>query len=647
MKITKSQITILISCLVFSLSISAQTFVRVSEAAGLSTKLKPVFGNPVWGDMNNDGFIDLIAPHHGAGPSIYMNNRDGSFTRASISSVFGADFFNEHRDLHGFSFTDFNNDNVLDIFMTAGAKRGEPGFVKRDRLYQGSGDGTFQMVSTAAGVENPTGRGRSSCWFDYDGDGNLDFFLKNLAMTNVFYRNAGDGTFTDISTSLGLYDVTKGSVCSLVDYDNDGWLDIFLNSGGITDTLLRQLPDGTFSDVTVAANITPLSRGSAAAWGDYNNDGFMDLFVARALPETYDRLVATAKLDNTLYTNNGDGSFTDSTVAAGLAGNFNTAAAVWGDIDNDGNLDLLVTNAGDVDGSGNNNLLYMNNGDGSFTESAAQFNIDGSSDPVAHRYTTVALGDYDNDGALDVVLDGGSVGSNKGTTELYHNEGGSNNYLKLVLKGVSANAPGIGSVVRLSTANVTQMRQYTGATSGVRKSQSLQPVHFGVGNETAVSLNVLWPKGERVPRRTATRQTVSNLAVNQTVVLEEGRSIARGRVANMSEPGCYLWAANRRWNLRCIGKTAQRVLFSGRITSNGKLTSLNSLSIEANDMVSSTENAIAFAFNVKQGYDTISFTSTGDAVTFDIYQDGVQQPRSIRIGKYAVLPAMLPVTLTE
>lgn len=612
-------------------------FTLASQSAGMGAGMKPTFGNPIWGDMNNDNFIDLIVPHHGSTPDIYMNNKNGTFSSRAVANTFGVEYFNEHHDFHGYSFTDYNNDNILDLFITMGAKQGDPTFSKRDLLYQGNGNGTFEMVSTIAGVENPTGRGRSSCWFDYDGDGKLDFLLKNIDTPNAFYLNSDAGTFTDIAASIGLDNILKGAVCALVDYDNDGLMDIFLTSEGAPNTLMRQLPDGGFVDVTAAANIEFNDWGRrGAAWGDYNNDGFIDLYIPVGAPSTYSGPMAGQPLDNILYTNNGDGTFTDTTIAAGVGGSFNTAAASWGDVNNDGDLDLLVVNAGEVDGSDNRNFLYINQGNGEFAETAVVSDIDGEDGLAEHRYTSLALGDYDNDGFLDAIIQS----TDRGKHELYHNEGNANNYLKVVLKGVRGNAPAIGSVVSLTTTS-TQVHQYTGA-EGVRSSQSIQPIHFGVGKASEASINVLWPKGARV-----TNQMVSNLAINQTVVLKEGSSIVRGQSKSMNETGCYIWRNYQGWSMRCIGDPAQPVKFTGQINSNGVLTSVNGLHLQLNDVVTFDADTITFDLNVQQGDDTLNFTTTGDTVTFDIYQEGIRQPRSIRIGEYGVLPATLPVTLTE
>lgn len=633
----------LLSVLIFSPVTAAQVFERTTESAGFNSTLKPVFANPIWGDMNGDGFIDLMVSHHGTTPDIYINSKDGTFSERHVIPTFGIEYFSEHYDFHGYSFTDFNSDGVLDLFITLGAKRGDPEFSKRDLLYRGNGNGSFEQVSTEFGVENPTGRGRSSCWFDYDGDGQLDFFLKNLDTPNLFFLNQGESGFVDIAADINLQGFTLGSVCSIVDYDNDGDMDIFLTSGSLDDTLLSQLEDGSFVDASELAGIAPYARGHGVAWGDYNNDGFMDLYIARGAPSSFTGLISELELENTLYTNNGDGSFTEDTLSAGLSGNYNTSAAVWGDVNNDGLLDLLVTNAGEVDGSGNHNFLYLNNGDGTFTDIADQANINDQAEVDGHRYHTTSMGDYDNDGALDIILASESIGSSKGATELYRNLGNSNAYLKVVLKGVRGNKLGIGSLVTVDSENLQQVKQYTGATNGVYFSQSQQPLHFGLGQSVGAGIEVVWPKGARV-----SQQVVNNVAVNQTVVIEEGRSIVRGRPAIFKEESvCNVWRNNQGWNLRCIGSDVDKIHITGQITSNGDFTSVTPVRLEPNDSLSYDAETIVFDLYAKQGHDTITFNTTGNEASYDIFIDGVHQPDAIRIGEYEVIPASLPVVLAE
>jgi esterase/lipase superfamily enzyme len=467
-------------------------FIQVSKSVGISRKPKIAWGNPIWGDINNDNFLDLIVPTHQRTPNIYLNQGNGTFVRQKATNTFFPKFPEEYHDRHGFSFTDFDNDGNLDLYITLGAEEGKPGFTKKDFLYWGNGDGTFNNIATEAGVENPTGRGRSGCWFDYDNDGSLDLLVKNKLTENHLYLNNGS-SFTDIAAEVGLADVL-GRICSIVDYNNDGKLDIFISEGKKKYTsmlLLRHEENGTFTDVTSAANIVPKKYARGAAWGDFNNDGHIDLYIAVGSH----RPVASKKnLRNLLYLNNGDSSFTEVTNFAGVdAGNHSTWAAVWGDINNDGWLDLFVTNLGQNFGKHNKNFLYLNQGDGTFVDIATQAGIQGYGDDE-YQYLGAAMGDYDDDGFLDIVLKRG-YHDIRGSTELYHNEGNSNNFLKVKLEGTSSNRLGIGSMVKLTTSLGTQYRQYTGTSGGTLYSQSAQPLHFGLGSATTATLEIVWPNG--------------------------------------------------------------------------------------------------------------------------------------------------------
>ena len=256
-----------------------------------------------------------------------------------------------------------------------------------------------------------TDRGRCGFWVDYDNDGYLDLFVKNYGNTNRLYHNNHDGTFTDMAAAAGIADATLGvdygTVVSFADYDNDGYMDVFFSGDNTSDVLYHNNRDGTFSDVTATAGIKSLNTGHGIAWGDYNNDGYLDLYVVRG------HLGGVGMTGATLYRNNGNGTFTDVTATAGLTITDNVWAAAWGDYDNDGNLDIFVTNAGvDASGPGNHNFVYHNNGNGTFTDVANTVGLALQDNTSLHK--GAAWGDYDNDGFLDLLLKDG-IGGEKDT----------------------------------------------------------------------------------------------------------------------------------------------------------------------------------------------------------------------------------------
>jgi hypothetical protein len=189
-------------------------------------------------------------------------------------------------------------------------------------------------VSVTARILTARDYGECSFFVDYDNDGLIDIFVKNIpnvvgeAAANVLYHNNGDGTFTSVPGAGGLADaehgINDGSIVSFADYDNDGYMDVVMGGNGSTDALYHNNGDGTFTEVTTAAGFTPRANTQGFAWGDYNNDGLLDLYISRG------KASGKGVLNNTLYRNNGDGTFTDMTSQARVDDGTNTWAAVWG-----------------------------------------------------------------------------------------------------------------------------------------------------------------------------------------------------------------------------------------------------------------------------------------------------------------------------
>ena len=257
----------------------------------------------------------------------------------------GGEFYFVEQLGSGAAFFDYDNDEDLDLYFVNGADL--PGFQSAkpptNRLYRNDGDGTFTDVTELAGVGDK-GYGVGCCVGDYDNDGHLDLYVTNFGK-NRLYRNNGDGTFTDIADRANVGDVRWGASCAFADYDNDGHLDLYVtnyiqyqldknkiceNKGvrtycnpqeyvGEADILYRSNGDGTYTEVTQAAGVyQPRSRGLGIVWGDYDSDGYIDLYVANDTNE------------NHLFHNNGDGSFSDMAFFAGVALNENgEMGAAW------------------------------------------------------------------------------------------------------------------------------------------------------------------------------------------------------------------------------------------------------------------------------------------------------------------------------
>ena len=263
----------------------------------------------------------------------------------------------------------------------------------------------FTDVTDAAGVANSSASqqrlGTNLAWGDYDGDGDLDLYVTNWGSSvsrsdNRLYRNDGDGTFTDVAGAAGVSD-SRNSIAALWgDYDNDGDLDLYVVNFFEQDQLYRNNGSGSFSRVTGSAGVNVISQGSeaGAAWGDYDGDGDLDLYLCKYY------------FPNSLYHNNGDGTFSEVAVSSGVADIRDSEDAAWGDYDGDGDLDLYVVNREQ------NNALYRNDGGGTFAEVACALSLDNTDVGRSARWI-----DYDADGDLDLYV------ANVGANALYRNDG--------------------------------------------------------------------------------------------------------------------------------------------------------------------------------------------------------------------------------
>ncbi|MEM7102673.1 MAG: CRTAC1 family protein [Bacteroidota bacterium] len=435
-------------------------------------------------DINNDGFDDIsIATETGEPPHFYINT-NGFF----IKNLLVPGLLCDSKHL---LWADYDNDGDKDLLITC-----EDG---ANKLYNNDGNLVLTDVSVAAGIPQTIDPTFGAAFGDYNNDGWLDIYLVNRSFggilsdaTNYLYQNMGNGTFQDVTAATATADFGKGPFCAaFIDYNGDGWQDIHISVDKYNAPNTMFLNDGmgqyintsvsTGTDISIdAMSITP---------GDYDNDGDEDLYITNGWLPPY----------NVLFKNNGDETFTNSATAAGVLYQDFCWAANFLDFNNDSHLDLYVCSQANT---GNPNALFLNNGDETFTH----LSITGDN----FISFSNAVGDYNNDGKLDMVTSGHSVFP----TAFYENiSTNTNNYIKVDLQGTISNRDGIGSWVRAYVNGETYSR-YTHCGEGYLNQNSFA-VHIGIGTAAIIdSLKVTWLSG--------IEDIIYNVSPNQRLLMVEG-----------------------------------------------------------------------------------------------------------------------------
>ena len=550
-------------------------FTDIAEKAGLASAMN-VSGSPAeknylleemgagvaFFDYDHDGWLDIFLVNgttiesspQGKEPTSYLfhNNRDGTFTDVTQDAGLTRSGWGQ-----GCCVGDYDNDGFDDLFVSYWGK---------NVLYRNNGDGTFRDVSAQAGVAGNGRRwGAACCFLDYDRDGLLDLFVANYVNfdpkaspepggaescwyndiavacgpqgfgggTNILYHNRGDGTFEDVSEKAGIANPrglpessfakenwrpvgSYGMGAAAADFNNDGWPDIYVASDTAPSLLYRNNHDGTFAEVGVAAGCAFNEDGAAMAGmgvgvGDYNGDGWFDIVRTNFSDQV-----------TTLYQNNGDGTFYDASLQAGLG--INTKYLGFGagffDFDNDGWKDIFLANGHVYPAITKKKLhvtykqrkiLYRNRGNGRFQDISRKSGP-GITEPSVSR--GCAFGDFDNDGKVDIV-----VNNLDGPPSLLRNESrNENNWLMVKCIGTKSNRSAIGARASVTTGQHVQIDEVMSGSSYY--SQNDLRLHFGLGGaDKADSVEVRWPSGEA--------ESFGAVKANRLVHVKEGEGIVR------------------------------------------------------------------------------------------------------------------------
>ncbi len=474
----------------------------VDVAPELNVDTFNLCGGVIADDFDGDNLLDIItSTYDPAGPLHYYRNvGNGKFEDLSAASQLD-------QQLGGLNLIggDYDNDGDTDIFVLRGAWMFDQGQI-RNSLLRNNSDGTFSDVTYEAGLAYPPRPTQAATWGDFDYDGDLDLYIGNesrMAMESrdgdypsQLFRNNGDGTFTDIASEAG---VTNDRYCKAVtagDYDNDGDLDLYLSNVG-ENRLYRNNGDRTFTDVAPALGVTePAGRSFATWFFDYNNDGWLDLFVAAYEADIGD--VAADYLGREhdgvsprLYQNDGMGRFVDVTDSVGLDHPYLPMGANFGDLDNDGWLDVYL-------GTGDPNYQTLMPNVMLRNDRGVRFQNVTTSGGFGHlqKGHGVAFADFDNDGDQDIYHQlGGFLVGDKFHNALFKNPGHGNAFLIIQLSGSQTNRAGYGARIRVTVDSPDGMRtihRAVGSVSSFGGSPTRQEI--GLGNATDITqVEVDWP----------------------------------------------------------------------------------------------------------------------------------------------------------
>lgn len=450
---------------------NAQYFTKITEGPLVNSPGDSRSVN--WVDVNNDGWIDCFisnGPAGGQNNSLFINDKTGNFTQVTNDPI-----VKDNKPSDGASFADIDNDGDLDALVTNW-------YNVNKLLYLNNGNGTFVKIDSGK-IVNDGGYSETAAWGDYDKDGLVDIYICNSDgdFRNFMYHNNGNNFFSKINAGSQVSDAYSSRCINWTDIDADGDLDLFVtNENNQNENIYRNDGPSSFVKLTNNSLVTNMASTMSSSWGDYDNDGDLDVFLAN------DRST------NALFRNEGNFNFikvAGDTVVRTPSRSFSSA---WSDIDNDGDLDLFVTNSFGTTKK-QFNFFYINDGLGNFTRN----NTDIIAQDSSWSYGC-AFGDYNNDGFEDLAVATCRFGNVDYPDFLYRNNGNSNHWITIQLVGTISNKAAIGAKIKTKATihgkPVWQLREISSQSSYC--GQNDIRAHFGLGDATAVdSIIIEWPLG--------------------------------------------------------------------------------------------------------------------------------------------------------
>jgi hypothetical protein len=500
-----------------------------------------------WVDVNNDGLTDLFISNGKAGGQdnmLYLNTNGTNFMQVASDII-----VNDSKPSDGGTFADCDNDGDLDAVVVNW-------YLQDNMFYLNDGSGNFAQQATQPMIASG-GYSETASWGDYDNDGLVDLYVTRSGATvalrrNQLYHNDGSNAFTKILTGDQVMNTTRARSVNWTDIDNDGDVDLFVTIEGATnnnENLYRNDGGGNFTRLITGDLVNNGGATMSGSWADYDNDGDLDVYICND------------GSNNALFRNDGNFNFTKITGDPVALANSHSYSSAWSDIDNDGDVDLFVTNAFNTATEPLNNFLYTNNGDGTFTK----VETGAPATDLSWSYGC-AFGDYDNDGFEDLAVATTTYNNVDETDLLYHNDGNANHWITIKLVGMLANKSAIGAKVRLTaTINgvaVTQMREISAQSSYC--GQNDLRAHFGLGDAASVtSVTVDWPS-------TTADEIFTNVSGNQFITITEGQGLKVGSFE--SNPADFMIYPNPANDILNIKAKDRRQIASVRIyDTSGKL----------------------------------------------------------------------------